>query len=819
MPRIKVSEIATITKGRLIGNPQTEIEHIIFDSRRNFDVSNSMFVAINGERHDGHFYINSLYKKGLRAFLVEKNINLDTFSDASFIVVENSVSALQRLVAYHRSSTEVPVVGITGSNGKTIVKEWLSQALSTKLSVTCSPKSYNSQIGVPLSVWLLNNNTEIGVFEAGISMPGEMKALEEVIQPTHGIITNIGEAHQQYFNSQQQKLHEKLQLFTNCQAIYYCMDHQQIDEAIRTLQGIEKKKVYSWSLHDAGAGLHIKSMVKEKSMSRILITFRHEDTALNIPFTDKASIENCLHVINFLLCNEFNFEEVQTIVEQLHPVAMRLEQVKGINNCTLINDAYNSDINALGIALDYLNQLATRNKVLILSDFQQTSIDKEQLYMKVGKMLEQASVNRLIGIGKDLSAHAACFDTIKTEFFTSTSDFIESLVWRTFSEDHILIKGARGFHFERIVQLISEKNHTTQLEINLNHLNENLNYYRSLTSESTRIMVMVKALAYGSGGNEIAQMLQHEKVDYLGVAFTDEGVQLRQSGIHLPIMVMAPAPEDFSRIIEYDLEPEIFSLKILNAFISAAERAQVKSFPIHIKLDTGMHRLGFMPQEVDKLIEQLKRTGAVRLQALFSHLAASNDPGHDEFSYQQIALFSDLYASISKGIGYSPMRHILNSAGIERFPKAHFEMVRLGIGLHGISTTKKLLPVSTLKTHIVQIKEVHAGETVGYSRRGKALSKKRIAIIPIGYADGLDRKLGNGRGYVCLGRNKAYFIGSICMDLSMIDITGLNCDEGDEVVIFGEEPSIVTVAEKIDTIPYEVLTNVSSRVKRVYLKD
>jgi alanine racemase len=539
-----------------------------------------------------------------------------------------------------------------------------------------------------------------------------------------------------------------------------------------------------------------------------------------LPYGDKASLENALHVINFLIENDFSGHEIESSIRHMQPVAMRLEKIKGINNCVLINDAYNSDINALGIALDYLNQQPLPEKCLIISDIQQSGQEKSVLYQQVASLVRSANVDTLVGIGEEINDCKALFKDIHSEFFLSTTDFIDQSGWSKFKSMAILVKGARGFHFERMVNLLSEKNHTTVLEINLNSLADNLNYFRSLLTGSTGIMVMVKALAYGSGGTEIASLLQHEQVNYLGVAFTDEGVKLRQSDIHLPIMVMAPSTEDFRRIIEYDLEPEIYSFRILEKFIETAGNLQVNNYPVHIKLDTGMHRLGFLPEEITGLLQRLKSTSVVKVHALFSHLAASDEPSFDNFTRWQIELFNSTYIRFVDVLGYKPMRHILNSAGIERFSEAHFEMVRLGIGLHGISSVKaNLIPVSTLKTHIVQIKELCSGETVGYGRHGKINKKSRIAIIPIGYADGLDRKLGNGIGYVLLNGEKANFIGNICMDMSMIDITKIDCTEGDEVIVFGENPSIKEVADQIGTIPYEVLTSISSRVKRIFSKD
>jgi alanine racemase len=821
MPVFNISEIVKIIDGNLVGDTVNQIEYLTLDSRKIVRAKNSLFIAIVGSRHDGHQYISEMYQKGVRAFLVSKNEHIDaSMGDATFIVVSDTLKALQQLAAANRAKFTKPVVAITGSNGKTIVKEWLAQSLSSKYKVIRSPKSYNSQIGVPLSVWLLDNQSEWGVFEAGISKVGEMKNLEAIISPTHGIITNIGEAHQQGFTGLIEKVEEKLKLFKHCNYIYYCRDHSLIKEQINSNSDYNNKDLISWSYTDNTATLFISQVNKSDEGTSIKLLFKDKENVFKIPFTDRASIENAIHVIAFLLTNSFSTKEVNTCLSNLQPIAMRLEQVKGVRNCTLINDAYNSDINSLEIALDYLNQLTQANKVLILSDIQQSGLLKSELYAKVSQLVSQARLTNFIGIGSDINACSEQFDATISSFFENTQSLLASTALSKLQNEFILIKGARGFQFEAIVNLLSEKKHTTVLEINLNYLTDNLNYFRSLLEPKTDMMVMVKALAYGSGNLEIAKLLEHEKVNYLGVAFTDEGVQLRREGISLPIMVMSPVVEDISRIIEYDLEPEVYSFSLLKSFIAIAKSMQISNYPIHLKIDTGMHRLGFLEDEISELLEVLHSSDAIYLKAVFSHLAASDDNSFDDFTRQQLSVFSRVYTKIEESIGYKPMRHVLNSAGIERFPEAHFEMVRLGIGLHGISSVNaNLRPVSTMKTHISQIKKIPVGDTIGYGRRGKAEIQKKIAIIPIGYADGLDRKFGDGNGYVLVNGQKAFYIGSICMDMCMIDITNVNCLEGDEVIVFGDKPSISELSEFIQTIPYEILTNVSSRVKRVFLKD
>jgi alanine racemase len=820
MQGYQLSEIAHIMHGEFKGSSHV-VKELFFDSRRTFDVDVCMFIAIDGERHNGHHYIEGLYQKGVRNFLIsEFKEEYNSFSGAGFIIVANTIHALQQFAAFHRKKYKIPVVGITGSNGKTIVKEWLSIGLSAEYKTTRSPKSYNSQIGVPISVIYLNNDTEYAVFEAGISFPDEMQNLQEIILPTHGIITNIGDAHQLNFNTLEQKLDEKLKLFKYSDRIYYCRDHEIIHKRIQSNILLKGKEVFNWSAIGQEASVQFSVISITDKFVELQYLFKGQQNKIRIPFTDRASLENMMHVITYLVSVGYTVAQIQSRVEQMHPIAMRMEQIKAINNCLLVNDAYNADINALGLALDVLNQQPKKKKILILSDISQSGTDNHTLYSQVVRLLRQSGVDKFIGVGETLVANKYLFEAVNSEFYVSTNEFIERLKWEHFEDSIILLKGSRSFRFEKIAAVLTEKNHTTSLEINLSKLTENLNHFRSLISDETRIMVMVKALAYGSGGFEVANLLQHEKVDYLGVAFADEGVQLRQSGITLPIMVMAPVAEDFSRVIEYELEPEIYNFRILKQFIDVAESLQVQNYPVHIKIDTGMHRLGFLEHEIKELASIIKSTNTIRVKAIFSHLAASDDKEEDAFTHYQITLFQKIYDLLSDELGYHPMRHLLNSAGIERFPSAHFDMVRLGIGLHGISAKNaKLSVVSQLKTHIAQIKTIPPGDTIGYGRRGRVGDNQKIAIIPIGYADGLDRKLGNRNGYVLIHGKKAPFVGSICMDMSMIDIHGIKCSEGDEVVVFGEVPHINELAEQIGTIPYEVLTNVSSRVKRIFYKD
>jgi len=816
MPRLSLSKIVSITGGALYGDGDHVVEILQIDSRNTVQGDKDLFIAIKGPRHDGHMFIPDLIDRGTRNFIVEQNIPTGN-KNVNYIKVADSVTALQQIAAWYRSQLKMPLVAITGSNGKTVVKEWLSQCLAQYNVVSRSPKSYNSQTGVPLSVWMLNPGAVWAVIEAGISMPGEMEKLRNVISPDYGIFTNIGPPHQENFSSQEEKLKEKLKLFTGAKILYYCRDHEPVHDMIRK-SSLTCEKV-SWSVKYRNSYLFITKLENKANHSVIHFKTLQETGKAMIPFTDQASVENCLHILCFMLHRGFSSAEVAAALGQLKPVAMRLEQVKGIKNSTLINDSYNSDLNSLRIALDYLaTQKKHHRHALILSDIKQSGKNPEELYSEVVKLVKPFGIDIFIAIGNEISNYQGLPE--KTFRFKTTSDFLDGIHLFDFSDTAILIKGAREFGFEHIVNILSEKKHTTVLEINLNNLLFNLNYFRSILQPGTRMMVMVKALTYGSGGYEIANLLQYQKIDYLGVAFTDEGIDLRNSGITLPVMVMAPSSENYEKIVEYNLEPEIFSFSGLNTFSGVLSHNQVPEYPVHIKIDTGMHRLGFMPSEKEKLAEELLRLKNIRVQSIFSHLAVSGNQEEDDFTMHQIRIFSEVYSFLASKLGYKPLRHILNSSGIERFPDAQFEMVRLGIGLHGISVRgSQLKTVSTLKTCITQIKHIPATETIGYNRRGVLTCDSVIATIPIGYADGLDRKLGNGNGQVIVKNRKVPFIGDICMDLCMIDVTGIDVSEGDEVIIFSGDNRIEQLAEKIGTIPYEILTNVSTRVKRVYINE
>jgi alanine racemase len=816
-----LEEIATATGGRTEGEAGLTISRILTDSRTSVVSGSFLFFALTGLRHDGHRYIPELYHRGLRAFVVsEMHEQFRSMAGAGFILVGDTLRALQELARFHRERFTCPVIGITGSNGKTIIKEWLYHCLGDRVSITRSPKSYNSQVGVPLSLWNLDPATGLGIFEAGISLPGEMKNLQRMIRPDTGIFTNIGEAHQENFAGIEQKVAEKLKLFYGCRTLIFCRDHQVIRKCIEQTPELSGVVLFSWSV-TGKADVQIAGITRETGSTTFKAIFRDSSYDITIPFSDNASIENAMHCLSLMLLIGTDREVIMTKMADLPPVAMRLEQKSAINRCTLINDSYNSDLNSLSIALDVLNrQVQHRRKTLIISDILQSGKQSGELYSLVASLVRDKGISRIIGIGSSLLENSQLF-TIPGEFYSTTDEFIAGFKTEKFSDEAILLKGSRRFEFEKISSLLEHKKHTTVVEISLDALVHNLNYFRSLLKPGTRTMVMVKALSYGSGSHEIAGVLQYQRVDYLGVAFADEGVSLRQKGITLPVIVMNPEPESFDTLIQYRLEPEIYSFRILDMFHKALLRNQEIEYPVHLKIDTGMHRMGFLDSEVKTLCRELVRMNTMKVVTVFSHLAGSDEEIFDSFTREQIDAFGKASALISNALGYPVIRHILNTSGIERFPGGQFEMVRLGIGLYGISTTNpgKLRNVSTLKSTILQIKPVLPGQTVGYSRSGKPARPSLIAVVPVGYADGLDRRLSNGRGEFLVRGRLVPIIGNICMDMTMIDVTGIQAEEGDEVVIFGEGNPITGMAEKLDTIPYEILTGVSERVKRVYFQE
>ena len=823
-----VSSITSIINGTLFGKGDSNllIKILLIDSRKISNAETSLFFALIGERHDGHNYISDLYGNGIRNFVVSSiPKNIEDFADSNFILVKDTLIALQQLSAFHRQQFKIPIIGITGSNGKTIVKEWLYQLMREDKNIVRSPKSFNSQVGVPLSVWQISEEHSLGIFEAGISKPSEMKLLSNIIQPTIGIITNIGQAHDENFESQKRKVEEKLKLFLNSEGIIYCKDYTQIHNEIINEEVFHETKAFTWS-RKLRADLLIGRITKNDLDTDIQGVFKNDFIGISIPFTDEASIENAIHCWTVMLYLGYENNVIAERMRYLSPIAMRLELNEGINNCSIINDSYNSDLSSLVIALDFLNQQKQHpKKTLVLSDILQSGQTDESLYKEVANLIHKKGISRLIGIGESISNQESQFN-IEKFFYKSTNDFLQHFNNSFFRDETILLKGARAFGFEAISKVIQQKAHETVLEINLNSIVHNLNYYRSKLNANTKIMAMVKAFSYGSGSFEIANILQFHRVDYLCVAYADEGIELRKAGITLPIMVMNPEEQSYDSMIHYNLEPEIYSLRVLGLFEASLKRSENKSIkliPIHIKLDTGMHRLGFDENDLNELIVRIKNNKHILIKSIFSHLAASDEHEHDEFTWRQIKKFNLMYDAIKSHFSYPILKHILNSAGISRFPDAQFDMVRLGIGMYGIGVNQaeqvQLQNVSTLKTNISQIKNILANDTIGYSRKGVALTDMQIATVPIGYADGLSRKLGNGNGKMILKGKPAPIIGNVCMDMCMIDITNIHANENDEVIIFGDNYSIREVAKNADTIPYEILTNVSRRVKRVYFQE
>lgn len=817
-----ISEIALIIKAEDYKFPEKEVSVILTDSRSLTFPEETLFFALVTERNNAHRYIYDLYRKGVRHFVISDDIaNKDEMPDANFLKVSDTLVALQQLAAVHRKRFDIPVIGVTGSNGKTIVKEWLYQLLHEDYNMVRSPRSYNSQIGVPLSIWQMNESTELAVIEAGISRPGEMDKLEAIINPTVGIITNIGGAHQEGFASMQEKSLEKLALFKDSDCIIYNGDSALISDTVEKM--CLGTREIAWSYKDKNGPLYIIKVSKEEENTRIRYSYLQYEGEFVIPFVGDAAVENAIHCLAVMLYLGKGPNEITEKMAKLEPVAMRLEVKEGRNNCLVINDTYNSDINSLEIALDFQVRRATAGmrRTLILSDILQSGMLPATLYRKVSQILMHKGVDRLIGIGPEISACEKSFG-MDAEFYLTTDSFLNSGATERFNNELILIKGSRDFHFEQISEALELKQHETILEVNLDALIDNFNFYRQKLKPETKIICMVKAFGYGAGSYELAKSLQDRGCDYLAVAVADEGAELRKAGITMPIMVMNPEMNSFRTLFSYSLEPEIYSFKLLKAFSKEAEQLGIMHYPVHIKIDSGMHRLGFTFEDMPLLVNELSAMPSIRARSVFSHFAGSDEARFDDFSLRQIAIFKDCARIIQNVTPFPIMRHILNTAGISRFTDEQMEGVRLGLGLYGISPIGNepgLRNVSTLKTTILQIKELNADQTVGYSRRGVLSRKSRIAALPIGYADGVDRHLGNGKGYVIINGRQAPYVGNICMDVCMVDVTDIDCQEGDKVEIFGDQLSVCVLAKWLDTIPYEILTSVSSRVKRVYYRE
>jgi Alr-MurF fusion protein len=835
-----IDQIAKLTGGSLV-NYNVALpapSYLSLDSRKIIFPGDTIFFAIKTHHHDGNSFIEGLYVKGVRNFVTDdKDTDIRTIPHANVIVVNNSVQALQMLASHYRGQfnklpggEELPVVGITGSNGKTIVKEWLNQLLAPDYLIVRSPKSYNSQIGVPLSVLHINLSHTLAIFEAGISCTGEMKQLEKVIKPTIGVFTNIGQAHDEGFGNRVQKINEKLKLFIHAKHLIFCSDNNDIKNVATVFRRKLKNKngnleLFSWG-KGSGNKLRVSSIEKSNIHTKIEAVYKGEKISITIPFTDDASVENAINCWCVLLILNKDNEEARKRFGFLYAIAMRLELKQGVNHCTIINDSYSNDLHSLAIALDFLEQQKQHKKrTVVLSDILQSGQRPNELYREIADLLQHKKIDTLVGIGPDIFLQQNAFESLNSaQFFLTVGEFLKNMPLFHFHDETILIKGARSFGFEEISQELEQKVHQTILSINLNAIVHNLKQYKQLLKPATKIMAMVKAFSYGSGSYQIASVLEFQKVDYLAVAYADEGVELRKAGITLPVMVMNAETSTFESLVNNNLEPEIFSFSILNEFENFLQSSGINYYPVHIKIDTGMHRLGFTIDDMNALSQGIRGNTLVKIVSMFTHLVAGDNKKENDFTRQQSGVFEDCCNIIERSLGYKFIKHIANTAGISHHLDLQKDMVRLGIGLYGIDSNKKmqsqLKNVTTLSTTVSQIKKVKKGDTVGYGRNARLTRDSLIATVRIGYADGYPRNLGNGKGRMLLHDKLLPVVGNVCMDMTMLDVTGLDIiKEGDEVIVFGETLPLYTLAEWAETIPYELMTGISQRVKRVYFEE
>lgn len=800
------------------------ISLLLTDSRSLTDPDHSLFFAITTSTNDGHRYINQLYEMGVRYFVVCRMPDEpELYPDATFLLVSDVTKALQKIARYHRLQITAPVIGITGSRGKTTVKEWIYQALADDYNIVRSPRSFNSQIGVPLSIWELNKDTDLAIIEAGVSRQGEMSELTSIILPDIGIITNIDSEHDSGFSSRRRKCEEKVSLLTSCKCVIYCADDELVSEAVA--KECKPEVEIAWSMKNPDSVLYITSVAKKDKESIIEYSYLHAKKCVTIPFTEDSQIHNAIHVLAVMLYLQRSDESIKESMSRLTPVMTRINVIEGIDNCMVIYDSYTSDLHSLGPALDFMYRRATsgRTRTLILSDIMHETLPPSKLYSAIAEIVKLRKIDRFIGIGEEFMRNSRYFDA-SASFFPDTTSFLTSVSPGDFHEELILVKGAPAFHFDMIVDMLEAKQHETVLEVNLDAVVHNFNYYRSMIKPTTGIVCMVKASGYGAGSYELAKTLQSQGAAYLAVAVLDEGVDLRKAGITMPIMVLNPKVVNYRTMFAYNLEPEIFSFDILNEIIREGEKYGITDYPVHIKLDTGMHRLGFLEKDIPAVIDIIRRQKVIRPESVFSHLAVADEPLQDDYTRQQFEMFDNCSAMLQAGFRHHIMRHILNSTGISRFPEHQYDLVRLGICLYGIPTMNDgsqsgLRPVSSLSTVVISLKEWPAGTTIGYGRRGVLTRTSVIATIPVGYADGINRHLGNGKMQVVINGHRCPSVGNICMDACMIDVTDADCKVGDRVEIFGLNVSVCEIAETLDTIPYEVLTSVSSRVKRIYYRE
>lgn len=826
--RYKLSDIAQILAQPIARDVNRVIQYLVTDSRNLVEPKQSIFFAIKGPRRSGSAYIKDLYQKGVRVFVLDEPFDTTDYSEAVFFTVTHTVAALQTIAAHHRAQFSIPIIGITGSNGKTIVKEWLYQLLQPDYRIVRSPRSYNSQIGVPLSIWQMAEDHQLGIFEVGISAQGEMQALANLVKPTMGVLTNIGDAHDEGFKNVQDKINEKTKLFAAATEVIAATDF--IPEALHT-----NPIVVSWGskpLLTPGHPMPTLQLLQQQKQAHhtvLLLKYHADSFSLKVPFTDAISIQNVITCVLVMLQMQYDVATIQTRVMELQAVEMRMQLRKAINQCYVLNDSYSNDKLSLSLALQFIQEQANQQPIIaILSDIVASGQPAQSLYQEIAQLLANNQVKQLYAVGPDISQYFLNELNQPMQFavlcFANTEQLLQHLQETMFQQSYILLKGARKYGFEQVAHWLEQQVHQTIMEINLTAMVHNLKLYQSLLKPDTKLMAMVKAFGYGSGAGEVARRLQQQQVDYLTVAYADEGVTLRKAGIHLPIMVMSADAYSFDAMVNDQLEPELFSFPILHAFHDYIAKQGLTDYPIHIKLNTGMNRLGFDSKDVPDLCKWLSQQNRLRVKSVLSHLAASEDPTEDAFTQEQVNLFDDACQQIEMAIGYGCIKHIANTAAIRRHPEWQFDMVRLGIGLYGADATTNpplpLQPVATLKTTVAQVRMVKAGETVSYNRSGKITRDSVIATIRIGYADGFSRRLGNGIGKLWIGGQLAPTVGKICMDMCMIDVTDIpNVKEGDQVEIFGKHIPIQSVANAADTNAYEIMTGISLRVKRVYIEE
>lgn len=819
-----VEEIAAIIKTPATVNPKNKISVLLTDSRSLTFPERTLFFALETRNNDGHRYMRDLYDRGVRNFVARYvPEDMKGVTDANIFVVCDVVRALQAIARNHRKRFDAPVIGITGSRGKTTVKEWLYQLLADDFNIVRSPRSYNSQIGVPLSIWEMNEDTTLGIFEAGISLPDEMTSLQSIIKPNIGIITNIGSEHTDGFVSDRVKCSEKAILLRDCDCVIYCGDDPVISEAVA--EACIPAKEIAWSTVDSDRPLFISTITRHRENTRIDYSYLRRDGSVTIPFTSEADIQNAIHCLAVMLYLNRPADVTAARMAVLSPVGTRIQVMEGINNCLVIYDAYTSDLNSLSPALDFMARRRTRSRTTtaIISDVMHETLEPSRLYREVATLLTNKGVERVIGIGEEISRYSRYFPA-DSRFFPSTSAFLAEMSAGDFERELILVKGAAQFHFDLIADMLEARQHETVLEVNLDSMVHNFNTFRAMLRPTTGIICMVKAFGYGAGSYELAKTLQSQGAAYLAVAVLDEGVGLRQAGITMPIMVLNPRVVNYKTLFAYNLEPEIYSFDILREIIAEGEKYGMVDYPVHIKLDTGMHRLGFTGADLPELISLLKHQKAVKPVSLFSHLATADCPDLNDYTIMQLTTFDQWCTAIEKEFNHRIMRHILNSAGIIRFPQYQYDMVRLGIGLYGIpvlndGSEDSLRQISSLHTVIISIKEWQAGTKIGYGNKGCVDRLSRIATLPVGYADGIDRHLGNGVMKVWINGHRCPTVGNICMDACMVDVTDADCEVGDRVEIFGDNVHVSELSDVLGTIPYEILTSVSTRVKRVYFRE